>query len=277
MNSNQRPAQSQNERQKDFFRISGKSHTDGVDTIEVGVSTGRRNVPNGRMEGNAEIIPVEVVNNEVMVESQLLHQRLSVADHHRSWISRRIEQYGFVEGIDFRADLRESSGGRRAKNYIITIDMAKELAMLENNENGRAIRRYFIEVEKQYRDWIGIKLPKLQKDVDLFTQRVGYDYAQLLRSVGCSISKGAMRSRVNKNRQEFWKNIYDVWFVSEDFGKTIIAYAIARRWSEEKKKRHLAYENQKEISRSSAPHFCGTADKQQPTMQQIQLTIGGLV
>ena len=194
-----------------------------------------------------EVIPVEVVNNEVMVDSRLLHLKLNSGRQYADWIQSRIQRYHLEDGVDFFTSTRKSTGGRRATDYIVTIDVAKELAMIEENEIGRAIRRYFIEVEKRYRDWIGIKLPKLQTDVDLFSRRVGYDYTQLLRSVGCSTSKGAMRSRINKNRQEFWKSIHDVWFVSEDFGKTIIAYAIARRWSEEKKKRHLAYENHKEI------------------------------
>lgn len=44
------------------------------------------------------------------------------------------------------------SHGRPSKEYIISLDMAKELAMVENNEQGRKIRRYFIEVEKQFRN-----------------------------------------------------------------------------------------------------------------------------
>jgi phage anti-repressor protein len=208
--------------------------------------------PNGLVVSNAEIIPVEVVNNEVMVDSSLLHQALKSGRQYANWIKDRIQQCAFIEGLDFLTNLLKSTGGRRQINYIVTVDVAKELAMLEFNEVGRAIRRYFIEVEKQYRDWIGIKLPKLQKDVDLFTQRIGYDYAQLLRSVGCSTSKGAMRSRIQKNRQEFWKNVHGAWFVSDDFGKTIIAYAIARRWSNEKRKRHLAYESQKMLTEGGA-------------------------
>jgi phage anti-repressor protein len=209
-----------------------------------------------------DLIPVEVINNEIMVDSRLLHHKLEIKTPHRKWMIRRIEDCLFDEGADFYTNLYESKGAqtklertnlsvqvwggdRRSTGYMLTLDAAKELAMLEHNEVGKTIRRYFIEVEKQYRDWIGIKLPQLEKDVDLFSQRIGYDYVQLLRSVGCSTSKGAIHSRINKNRQEFWKSIRGDWFVSEDFGKTIIAYAIARRWSNEKKRRHLEYENQK--------------------------------
>ena len=48
----------------------------------------------------------------------------------------------------------ENNLGTKLTEYYITIDMAKELCMVENNETGRLIRRYFIEVEKRYRDII---------------------------------------------------------------------------------------------------------------------------
>lgn len=56
------------------------------------------------------------------------------------WIKQRIEQYGF--------------GNKSTKEYYITIDMAKELCMVENNEIGKRLRRYFIETEKRYRQII---------------------------------------------------------------------------------------------------------------------------
>ena len=65
------------------------------------------------------------------------------------WMTRAIEKYGFVAEEDFFTIMLESNGGRPQKDYICTIDMAKELCMVESNEKGREVRKYFIECEKQ--------------------------------------------------------------------------------------------------------------------------------
>lgn len=68
-----------------------------------------------------------------------------------NWIKERIEKYGFIEGEDFSPVLaKTSNGGRPRTEYVLKLDMAKELAMVENNEQGRRARRYFIEVEKKF-------------------------------------------------------------------------------------------------------------------------------
>jgi len=69
------------------------------------------------------------------------------------WIKYRIAQYGFKENIDY-CIFSESTEkrGRPAVQYLVTLDMAKELGMVEANEKGRMIRRYFIEAEKRYRE-----------------------------------------------------------------------------------------------------------------------------
>jgi phage anti-repressor protein len=61
----------------------------------------------------------------------------------------RIEQYGFVEDSDFTIILLKSTGGRPAKEYHISIDMAKELSMVERNARGKQARQYFIECERR--------------------------------------------------------------------------------------------------------------------------------
>lgn len=79
-----------------------------------------------------------------------LHGFLEVGDRFDQWISRRIETYGFADGEDFCTKLCKTRG-RPATDYHLTLDTAKELAMVENNDKGRQVRRYFIQIEKEAR------------------------------------------------------------------------------------------------------------------------------
>ena len=88
------------------------------------------------------------------VDARLLHERLGVSQKFADWLPYRLERYGFEENVDYWVFLKSqknSPGGRPAKDYALTIDMAKELCMVENNAQGRKIRKYFIECEKRYR------------------------------------------------------------------------------------------------------------------------------
>ncbi|EFN7576993.1 phage antirepressor Ant [Escherichia coli] len=107
---------------------------------------------------NAQLIPVfnGTISNEtaLLVNARDLHTFLDVGKRFASWIVERITEYGFVENQDFMiiSQVREKIGrGRPAKDYHLTLDTAKELAMVERNEKGRQVRRYFIECEKRLR------------------------------------------------------------------------------------------------------------------------------
>lgn len=95
-------------------------------------------------------------NNEQLVDARELWIQLDVKRDFTTWIKGRIERYRFVENVDFMHSLNfpQNGGklGRPLENYILTLDMAKELAMIENNERGRAVRKYFIQCEKRLRD-----------------------------------------------------------------------------------------------------------------------------
>jgi phage anti-repressor protein len=86
-----------------------------------------------------------------------LHEFLSVGRVYRTWINDRIKQYGFIENEDYIIDeswsrpesVSSKARSQKLKNHHITLDMAKELAMVERNEKGREARRYFIDCEKQ--------------------------------------------------------------------------------------------------------------------------------
>lgn len=78
-----------------------------------------------------------------------LHEFLEVKKDYTTWFSRMTE-YGFSAGQDFLPKMGEINGrGRPQQDHIITLDMAKELSMVQNNDRGRQARQYFIECERR--------------------------------------------------------------------------------------------------------------------------------
>lgn len=111
---------------------------------------------------------IKVSKNEQgqqVVSARDLWKFLDVNYDFSTWIKRRIEKYDFIENVDFtlvRGFPQNCGklGGRPKEDYILSMDMAKELAMIENNSTGRAARRYFIQCEKRYRKLIDEKHSK---------------------------------------------------------------------------------------------------------------------
>jgi anti-repressor protein len=105
-----------------------------------------------------QLIPLHTrsINEQTLdtVNARELHTFLELGRDFSNWIKARIAQYGFEEGEDFilirqNGRTKNQGGDRRSMNYFITLDMAKELAMVERNEKGKQARRYFIDCEKQ--------------------------------------------------------------------------------------------------------------------------------
>ncbi|EAK9927273.1 phage antirepressor Ant [Campylobacter jejuni] len=84
------------------------------------------------------------------------------------WLERRILHYNFIENQDYIIELVYTKG-RPRKEYYVTLDMAKELCMVENNEKGRQARRYFIDCEKRLKNLEQEQMQKLA-----FHQSLGY-------------------------------------------------------------------------------------------------------
>lgn len=100
----------------------------------------------------SELIKITEKDGKHLVDARELYNHLEVKQDFSTWIKHRIDKYGFIEGEDFSTILKKSTGGRPLKQYGLTLDMAKELAMVENNEKGRQARRYFIAVEKKAKE-----------------------------------------------------------------------------------------------------------------------------
>ena len=87
------------------------------------------------------------------VSGRELHKFLGVGRDFSNWMKGRIHQYRFVEKADYLKVFAKtgvnSSRGRGEVNYHLTMDMAKELAMVERTEKGREARRYFLDCERE--------------------------------------------------------------------------------------------------------------------------------
>ena len=110
------------------------------------------------MNTTTNLIPVftAIVADEPvqLCNARELHSTLQVGRDFSNWIKDRIDTFGFIEGEDFilcspNPASKKGRGGHNRTDYHLTLDMAKELAMVENNEIGREIRRYLIRLEKK--------------------------------------------------------------------------------------------------------------------------------
>ena len=125
------------------------------------------------------LVPVIETGEKLMVDARTLHTFLESKRLFQDWFKDRVEQYGWVEGVDYFVvtgtqicvpdDETRSpnlvSGGKGARDekgrfigadaidYHLTLSMAKELGMVENNAMGRKIRKYFIECEERLMDY----------------------------------------------------------------------------------------------------------------------------
>lgn len=85
-------------------------------------------------------------NNKVNLRD--LWKELGIKTEFRHYVKRTVIPYGFEEGYDYEV-VETVSGKTIQKDYIITLDMAKELCMIAKTNKGKLVRKYFIEVEKQ--------------------------------------------------------------------------------------------------------------------------------
>lgn len=97
-----------------------------------------------------ELLKIDTSDAErITVSARDLHKALEVSTDFNHWFTRMCE-YGFEAQKDFTTFLSESTGGRPSQDAQITVDMAKEIAMLQRTEKGKEVRKYFIQVEKEW-------------------------------------------------------------------------------------------------------------------------------
>ena len=101
----------------------------------------------------SDLIKITIKDGKQLVSARELHDFLGIGVHFSTWMKRMCE-YGFEEDIDFSILKSSNPNGGIAKidDYVITIDMAKEISMIQRTEKGKQARLYFIECEKKLKE-----------------------------------------------------------------------------------------------------------------------------
>lgn len=160
-------------------------------------------------------------DESILIDARLLHQRLRISTKFTVWIQRRIEEYSFETNKDFFPKMGKTHGGRRSDEYHLTMDMAKELAMLERSEIGRKIRQYFIVAEKEARRAYetGRMMPKGVKPLDVNGRKV-YPFLMFAIKIGMK-SGGSMYYRRKTYPNHFIK--FDgKYYISEEMANLMV-------------------------------------------------------
>ena len=140
------------------------------------------------------------LNGEIQlgVNARDLHKMLDVKSDFSHWINRRIKQCGFEENYDFIKVVKKdelSKTGQWITEYIISVDMAKHLGMMERNDKGHEIRKYYIEQEKIVRgvnNSIQVEVGKAMQQLSQITTSLS-DAARYLNVVGKQVKPALMR------------------------------------------------------------------------------------
>ena len=170
-----------------------------------------------------ELIKITEQKGIQLVDARELHRKLKVQTKFTNWFPRRVEEYKFDEGKDYFTEnqLLPKNGQkvfhRPRTEYFLTIDMAKEIAMVERTEVGKMIRNYFIEMEKIALQTI-IKMPK---SLNVYGMEA-LPYVEWLLLHNYSVTSGQYHARIRRHPQHFYKSSAGKWYINKAFAEQLL-------------------------------------------------------
>lgn len=174
-----------------------------------------------------ELIPINTnEKNEPCVSGRTLHEFLGVETPYTQWFDRMTE-YGFAESIDFGVinifvnDDTAFGGQRKLTDHVISLDMAKELAMIQRTEKGKQARQYFIAIEKEYNSPEKLMARALHiADLELKTVRAQLQeqapkvlFADAVSASHTSVLVGELAKLISQNGYEIGQNRLLQWLI----------------------------------------------------------------
>jgi len=137
-----------------------------------------------------ELIKINNDGGKQTVNARELHKFLGIGKDFSTWIKNRVKQYDFVLGQDFALTFTKTGERKNvtARDYHISLDMAKELSMVERNEEGKKARKYFIECERKSQEIISTDpiIAMRQKQIQLESRLDAVEIAVEAKQIGTS-------------------------------------------------------------------------------------------
>ena len=158
-----------------------------------------------------------------LVAARELHRRLKVQTSFNHWFNRRVSEYNFDENKDYFTenqllDKNDKKYPHRPRTeYFLTIDMAKEIAMVERTEVGKEIRNYFIEMEKIARK----SLIKMPPSLNVYGKEA-LPYIEWLLLHQYSVTSGQYHHRIRKYPQHFHRTAEGKWYINKEFAEALL-------------------------------------------------------
>ncbi|MGL4453782.1 MAG: ORF6C domain-containing protein [Sarcina sp.] len=210
-----------------------------------------------------QIINVQNNNGELLVSARELHEKLGCSERFASWMDRQFE-YGFIKEEDYTSVKTFTVVNNGAKkpviDYILKLDMAKEICMLQKSDKGRKFRRYFIECEKELlkpkkltpQEQLALhyeivqeheqKIEKIQEGLEYLqnTMTIDYEQAQNLRSIVNNVCVTILGGKHSEGYKHKAKKLYSaIWRDYKDYF-SVNSYKNTSRKDFEKAKAYLS-------------------------------------
>lgn len=188
-----------------------------------------------------QIINVQNNNGELLVSARELHEKLQIGTRYNDWFNRMLD-YGFEENIDYIAHTQKRVTAQKNEisyvDHILKLDMAKEISMIQRNEIGKQIRKYFIECEKELlkpkkltpQEQLALhyeivqeheqKIEKIQEGLEYLqnTMTIDYEQAQNLRSIVNSVCVAILGGKHSEGYKHKAKKLYSaIWRDYKDY------------------------------------------------------------
>lgn len=196
----------------------------------------------------------------IAISGRELHDFLEIGTSYKDWFPRMVE-YGFIEQVDFnplKIERVQKEGTRyvtrKIQDHILTIDMAKEISMIQRNEKGKQARRYFLQVEKAWNSpemimkralqFADNKINDLQTQIEVDKPKVLF--ADAVSASYTSILVGDLAKLLRQNGIDIGQNRLFQWLREHGYligrkgesWNSPTQYSMDRGWFEVKERTH---------------------------------------